>query len=46
MSDEEYKNIQETLDLQAIPGFRASIKKSLRQIEKGETYSMDQRFGH
>jgi antitoxin YefM len=45
MSDEEYESIQETLDLLAIPGFRESIKKSLQQIEKGKTYSMDEVFG-
>ena len=45
MSGEEYESIQETLDLLSIPGFSESIKKSLKQIEKGETYSLDEVFG-
>jgi antitoxin YefM len=45
MSKEEYENLQETLDLLSVPGFRESIKKSIKQIEKGETYSMDDVFG-
>lgn len=45
MSEEEYETLQETLELLSIPGFRGSIKKSLKQIEKGETYSIDEVFG-
>jgi PHD/YefM family antitoxin component YafN of YafNO toxin-antitoxin module len=45
MSDEEYENLQETLGLLSIKGFRESIKKSLKQIERGETYSVDEVFG-
>ena len=45
MSEDEYENLQETLDLLSVPGFRESIKKSMKQIEKGETYSMDDVFG-
>ena len=45
MSEEDYENLQETLELLSIPGFRDSIKKSIEQIEKGETYSMDDIFG-
>ena len=35
MSDEEYESLQETLELLSIKGFRESIKKSFKQIEKG-----------
>jgi antitoxin YefM len=45
MSEEEFAGLQETLELLSIPGFRESIKKSLRQIEKGQTYSLDEVFG-
>jgi antitoxin YefM len=45
MSEEEYESLQETLELLSVPGFAESIKKSLGQIEKGETYSLDEVFG-
>ncbi|MCL4491535.1 MAG: type II toxin-antitoxin system Phd/YefM family antitoxin [Nitrospirae bacterium] len=45
MSEDEYESLQETLELLSIPGFRESIKRSLKQIEKGETYSLDEVFG-
>ena len=45
MSEEEYEILQETLELLSVPGFRESIKRSLKQIEKGETYSVDEVFG-
>ena len=45
MSDDEYESLQETLELLSIRGFRESIKKSLKQIERGETYSVDEVFG-
>ncbi len=45
LSEEEYDNLQETLELLSIPGFRESIKKSVKQIETGDTYSMDYVFG-
>ncbi|MFC1485176.1 type II toxin-antitoxin system Phd/YefM family antitoxin [bacterium] len=44
LSEEEYESLNETLELLSIPGFRESIKKSMKQIEKGETYSMDEIF--
>ena len=45
MSEEEYESLQETLELLSVPGFAASIRKSLREIKKGETYSMREVFG-
>ena len=44
MSEEEYESLQVTLELLSIPGFRESIRKSLKQIVKGETYSLDEVF--
>ena len=45
LSEEEYDSMQETLELLSVPGFRESIAKSVKQMEKGETYSMDKVFG-
>ncbi len=45
LSEEDYDSLIETLELLSIPGFRKSIKKSVRQVEKGETYSFEDLFG-
>ena len=45
MSEEEYESLQETLELLSIPGFAESIRQSLKEIKKGETYSMREVFG-
>ena len=45
LSEEEYESLQETLELLSIPGFRESIAKSVKQMEKGETISFDEVFG-
>lgn len=45
MSQEEYESIQETMELLSIPGFAKSIKQSLKDIEKGETCSLDEVLG-
>jgi antitoxin YefM len=45
MSEEEYDNLIETLDLLSIPGFRKSIQRSVTQMKKGETFSFDEVFG-
>lgn len=45
ISEEKYDSLQVTLELLSIPGFRESIRKSLKQIVKGETYSLDELFG-
>ncbi len=44
MSEEEYESLQETLELLSIPGFRASIARSVKQMKKGETLSLDKVF--
>jgi antitoxin YefM len=45
MSEEEYEGLQETMELLSIPGFAKSIKQSLKEIEAGETYSLDEVLG-
>jgi len=45
MSEEEYENLRETLELLSVPGFRESIRKSIQQMDKGQTYSFDEVFG-
>lgn len=45
MSEDEYESFQETLELLSIPGFRESIARSVKQMEKGETFPLDEVFG-
>jgi len=45
LSEDEYSSLQKTLELLSIPGFRESIAKSVKQIEKSELYSLDDVFG-
>ncbi len=45
LSEEEYDNLVETLELQAIPGLLKSLNRSVDQMNDGETYSMDEVFG-
>jgi antitoxin YefM len=45
ISEEKYESLQVTLELLSIPGFRESIRKSLKQIDKGGTYSLYELFG-
>ena len=45
LSEDDYEGLLETLDLLSVPGFRASIKRSLRQAQTGQTVSMDELFG-
>ncbi len=44
MSEEDYENLTETLELLSIPDFKKSLNVADREIEKGETYSMDEVF--
>ena len=37
MSEEDYESLMETLELLAIPGFRASMKHSVAQMKRGDT---------
>jgi antitoxin YefM len=45
LAEEEYDNLVETLELLSIPGFLKSLDRSVKQIDEGETYSMDDVFG-
>ncbi|OQY04920.1 MAG: prevent-host-death protein [Desulfobacteraceae bacterium 4572_123] len=45
LSEEEYDNLVETLELLSIPGFLKNLKHSVAQINNNETYSMDEVFG-
>jgi antitoxin YefM len=45
MAEEDYESLLETLELLSIPGFRASIRRSVRQAKAGQTVSMAELFG-
>ncbi len=45
LSEEDYESLLETLELLSIPGFRESMKRSLRQVEKGQTAGLDEVLG-
>ncbi|MCD6107073.1 MAG: type II toxin-antitoxin system Phd/YefM family antitoxin [Caldisericaceae bacterium] len=42
ISEDDYDNLIETLELLSIPGFHESIKKSVKQMENDETFSIDE----
>jgi antitoxin YefM len=44
MSEEDYESLIETLQLLSIPGFKSSIRKSVKQMNDGETLSLDEVF--
>ncbi len=46
MSEEEFDGLRETLELLSIPGFQKSIAKSVKEMKKGETVSLDEAFGN
>ncbi len=45
MSEEDYEGLMETLELLSVPGFRESLGVSAKQVQKGQTYSLDEVFG-
>ena len=45
MSEEDYDSLMETLDLLSIPGFRASIKRSVAQVKRGDTRAIEDVLG-
>ena len=45
MSEADYEEILETVELLSIPGFRESIARSKKQVDKGDTFSMKEVFG-
>ena len=44
MSEEDYENLIETLHLLSVPGLKESIQRADREIEEGETYSIEEAF--
>jgi len=45
ISHEDFESLIETLELLSTPGFAKSMKKARKEIEEGNTYSMDEVFG-
>ena len=45
MSEEDYEGLMETLELLSIPGFRASMKRSVNQMKRGETLPFEEVLG-
>jgi len=45
VSQEDYDSLLETLELLSTPGLRNSIRRARRQIDKGETYPMEEVLG-
>ena len=45
MSEEDYESLLETLELLAIPGFRASMKRSVAQMKRGDCLSAAEVLG-
>ena len=45
LSADEYESMVETLNLLSIPGFRESMKRSVNQMNQGDTISFKEVFG-
>ncbi len=45
LSEEEYENLVETLDLLSVPGLVKSVRKARQDIRKGRTHSVEEVFG-
>ena len=45
MSEEDYDSLMESLELLTIPGFRASMKRSVAQMKRGETLPLEDVLG-
>ena len=45
ISEEDYESLLETLELLSTPGLAQSIAKARKEIESGETYSLEEVFG-
>lgn len=45
ISQKDYENLQETLELLSVPNLRESLLRSLQQIKNNETYSFDEVLG-
>ncbi|MEA5509727.1 type II toxin-antitoxin system Phd/YefM family antitoxin [Crocosphaera sp. UHCC 0190] len=45
ISQKSYESLQETIELLSIPDLRESLQRSLQQIAKNDTYSLDEVLG-
>jgi len=45
MSEEDYESLIESLELLSIPGFRASMKRSVAQMKRADTLSLEEVLG-
>jgi PHD/YefM family antitoxin component YafN of YafNO toxin-antitoxin module len=45
ISQKNYESLQETIELLSIPDLRESLQLSLQQINKNETYSLEEVLG-
>lgn len=45
LSENDYVNLIESLELLSIPGLQESLKKSANQIKHGETVTLEDAFG-
>jgi antitoxin YefM len=45
MSEEDYDSLIESLELLSIPGFRASMKRSVAQMKHGDTLALEEVLG-
>ena len=45
MAEDDYESILETMELLSTPGFRQSLRRSVKQMHKGETVSFEEVFG-
>ena len=44
LSEEDFESIMETANLLSVPGFMDSIREADKEIEQGDTLSMDEVF--
>ncbi len=42
LSQEDYESLLETLELLSTPGFARSIRQARREIERGDTYPLEE----
>ena len=45
LSEEDYENLLETLELLSTPGVLKGVRKAKQDIKKGRTYSLEEVFG-
>ena len=45
MAEDDYESLLETMDLLSTPGFRKSLKRSVAQMQRGDTLSFEEVFG-